>query len=312
MYLEHFGLHKPPFRITPDTQAFYEGSDRGPSLVALSYAISQGEGITKVVGEVGTGKTMLCRMLPIHLNENIDWVYLAHPNLSPEHTLYNIGLELGLPLKPNDDKLAVMRKLHNILVERHRQGRQVVVLVEEAQNMPLDSLEEIRLLSNLETTSHKLLQIVLFGQPELDEKLADTRIRQMRERITYSLYLKPLGLDDIHSYLNFRMHAAGYRGPSLFTRSHAKTIAKHSCGLIRRVNIIGDKTLLLAYADNRYELTINYIRRAAEDSQYCDKKNWWQIWVTACLIYCFVNLNFTDTPIAAHSKLAPLTMSEML
>ena len=312
MYLEHFGLHKPPYRITPDTQAFFEGSDRGPSLAALGYAISQGEGITKVVGEVGTGKTMLCRMLPIYLSENIDWVYLAHPNLSPEHTLYNIGLELGLPLTPTHDKLSVMRRLHAILLQRHRQGRQVVVLVEEAQNMPLESLEEIRLLSNLETTSHKLLQIVLFGQPELDEKLADNHIRQMRERITYNLYLKPLDTKEIKSYLNFRLHAAGYRGPELFKLSHAKKIAKYSRGLIRRVNIIADKTLLMAYSHNRHELKSHDIRRAAEDSQYRDKKNWWQIWAAACFMMCTFNTFFDTAEEPLTPNYSKVTRSEPL
>ncbi len=187
MYLEFFGLHKPPFRITPDTHVFFEGSDRGAALFALGYAITSGEGITKVVGEVGSGKTMLCRMLPLKVGDAVDWVYLAHPSLSPEQTLHEIAREMGLLVKENAEKLTVMRQLHGALLERYSNDRRVVVLVEEAQEMPLETLEEIRLLSNLETDEHKLLQIVLFGQPELDEKLADRKIRQLRERITHSL-----------------------------------------------------------------------------------------------------------------------------
>lgn len=288
MYLEHFGLQKPPFRITPDTHVFYEGCDRGPALQALCYAITQGEGITKVVGEVGTGKTMLCRMLPLKLNRPVDWVYLAHPSLSPEHTLHTIAHEMGLAVNENDDKLVVMRVLHAALLQRHAQGRHVVVLVEEAQGMPLETLEEIRLLSNLETGEYKLLQIVLFGQPELDEKLADNRIRQLRERITYSLYLDPLPTSDILNYLNFRLRAAGYRGPDLFNKQLAKMIAKYSGGLIRRINILADKALLAAFTSNRYNIYVQDIRTAAQDSQYQAKKNWWQLWAAAGLVLIFL------------------------
>jgi MSHA biogenesis protein MshM len=279
MYLDFFGLQKPPFRITPDTHAFFEGSDRGAVLHALCYAITQGEGITKVVGEVGSGKTMLCRMLPLKLSDDIDWVYLAHPSLSPEHTLHAIAQELGLSVGENADKLAVMRLLHQTLLERHAQNRKVVVLVEEAQGMPLESLEEIRLLSNLETSEYKLMQIVLFGQPELDDNLANPKIRQLRERITHSLYLTPLELADIHAYLNFRLRAVGYKGPDLFSRPIAKAIAHYSLGLVRRINIIADKTLLAAYAQDRHSLTVADIKQAARDSRFQPQKRWWS-WLT--------------------------------
>ena len=284
MYLEYFGLRKPPFRITPDTHVFFEGSDRGAALQALCYAIDLGEGITKVVGEVGTGKTMLCRMLPLKMKNHVDWVYLAHPSLSPEHTLHAIAQEMGLSILDSDDKLNVMRQLHLALMERHAQGRRVVVLVEEAQGMSLETLEEIRLLSNLETDENKLLQLVLFGQPELDEKLADSSIRQLRERITYSLYLEPLEPPDIHTYLNFRLRAAGYKGPDLFTRQLAKVIANYSQGLIRRINIIADKTLLAAFTQNRHTLKIEDIRNAAQDSQFTSRRHWWQVWSMAGVI----------------------------
>jgi MSHA biogenesis protein MshM len=274
MYLDFFGLDKPPFRITPDTHAFFEGADRGALLNALCYAISHGEGIVKVVGEVGSGKTMLCRMLPLKLNEHIDWVYLAHPSLSPEHTLHAIAHEMGLSVAEHADKLSVMRLLHETLLLRHTNNRQVVVLVEEAQGMPLETLEEIRLLSNLETDDHKLLQIILFGQPELDEKLATPSIRQLRERITYSLYLSPLNLPDIQKYLNFRLRAVGYTGPDLFSYKVARAIADYSHGLVRRINIIADKTLLFAYTQDRHNLFVNDIRQVAKDSNFKSSKSY--------------------------------------
>lgn len=275
MYLEYFGLTKPPFRITPDTHVFFEGSDRGPTLNALIYALHNGEGIIKVVGEVGTGKTMLCRMLPAKVEGDIDWVYLAHPRLSPDQILQEVARELRLDLGDYPDKLVVMRQLQSALLKRYASNRRVVVLVEEAQEMPLETLEELRLLSNLETDEHKLLQIVLFGQPELDEKLAARKIRQLRERITHSLYLPPLPLADIHAYLNFRIRASGYRGPELFSMKVARSIEKYSHGLIRRINILADKALLTAYARDSYDISVTDIQVAAEDSQYQPRKRRW-------------------------------------
>ena len=289
MYLEYFGLSKPPFRITPDTHVFFEGSDRGPTLHALIYAIQNGEGIIKVVGEVGTGKTMLCRMLPAKVSGDIDWVYLAYPNLSPEQILQEVARELHLDLDKYPDKLVVMRELQSALLERYANNRRVVVLVEEAQEMPLETLEELRLLSNLETDEHKLLQIVLFGQPELDEKLAARKIRQLRERITHSLYLPPLPLDDIHAYLNFRIRASGYTGPELFSRKVAKAIERYSHGLIRRINILADKALLTAYARDSYDLKVNDIEIAAHDSQYQPRRRKWP-WSQAIASAAFVLL----------------------
>ncbi|MCP5213026.1 MAG: AAA family ATPase [Hahellaceae bacterium] len=268
MYLEFFGLDKPPFKITPDTQSFYEGCDRGASLSALCYAILHGEGITKVVGEVGSGKTMLCRMLPLKVGDSVDLVYIAHPSLSPEHTLHAIAQELGLTISADADKLSVMRQLHETLVDKYTQGRRVVVLVEEAQGMPLESLEEMRLLSNLETDEHKLMQIVLFGQPELDENLQDHRIRQLRERITHSLYLTPLQKDDVHAYLNFRLRSVGYSGPDLFSPKVAKAISKYSEGLVRRINILADKALLSAYTEDRHTLSVKDVKQAATESSF--------------------------------------------
>jgi type II secretory pathway predicted ATPase ExeA len=191
MYYDHFGLKEPPFKITPNTEVFYTGGNRGAVLDALLYAILNGEGIIKVVGEVGSGKTMLCRMLQTILPDRIESIYLANPSVAPEDVLHAIAFELQLKLPKNADRLKVMQVLQNHLLARHAAGKQVVIFVEEAQGMPLATLEEIRLLSNLETKHDKLLQIVLFGQPELDENLNQSNIRQLRERITHSFNLMP-------------------------------------------------------------------------------------------------------------------------
>jgi type II secretory pathway predicted ATPase ExeA/septal ring-binding cell division protein DamX len=268
MYYAHFGLKQPPFKITPNTEFFFSGGNRGAVLDALVYAITSGEGIVKVVGEVGSGKTMLCRMLESLLPESVERVYLANPSVAPEDILHAIAFELQLDLPPEADRLQVMQGLQNHLIERHAQGHQVVIFVEEAQGMPLPTLEEIRLLSNLETKNDKLLQIVLFGQPELDENLNQPHIRQLKERITHSFNLGPLADHDIADYLIYRLRTAGYFGPPLFTKSAVKRIAKASEGLVRRVNILADKALLSAFAENAYSITPKHVDVAIKDSEF--------------------------------------------
>ncbi|MBI3187989.1 MAG: AAA family ATPase, partial [Gammaproteobacteria bacterium] len=268
MYLEHFGLSRPPFKITPDTTLFYTGSKRGAALEALKYAIISGEGIIKVVGEVGSGKTMLCRMLEQELPAHVEVVYIANPSLAPENILHVVAFELKLPINNDTSRLTVMQLLHEYLLQKHAHNRQVVVFVEEAQGMPIETLEEIRLLSNLETSDHKLLQMVLFGQPELDEKLRNPSIRQLKERITHSFYLDPFPRSEIYQYLNFRMRAVGYRGPDIFSQTVANNIEKKSQGLTRRINILADKALLAAFSEGGHGIAVKHINIAARDSDF--------------------------------------------
>ncbi len=268
MYYASFGLKQPPFRITPDTRLFFPGGNRGAVLEALVYAVANGEGIVKVVGEVGSGKTMLCRMLEVELPKNVEIVYLANPRLAPEHILHAIAFELNLPVQTKDDRLKVMHCLHEYLLRKHAENRRTVAFVEEAQGMPIETLEEIRLLSNLETQHEKLLQIVLFGQPELDESLAKPRIRQLKERITYSFYLQPFSVAQVRDYLNSRLRANGYKGDALFSAAAVRAITRYSKGLVRRINILADKALLATYADNALKVQAKHVRRAARDSEF--------------------------------------------
>jgi type II secretory pathway predicted ATPase ExeA len=268
VYYEYFSLDQPPFRITPDTSLFFPGGNRGAILNAMMYAITSGEGIVKVVGEVGSGKTMLCRMLAVELPEKVEVVYLANPSLSPDNILHAIAIELKLAINPHDDRLRVMQSLQQYLLKRHAENHQVVLFVEEAQSMPLATLEEIRLLSNLETHQHKLLQIVLFGQPELDQMMSQRDIRQLKERITYSFYLNPLNNHEIKDYLNSRLRACGYRGGEVFSASSIREIARFSKGLLRRINILADKSLLAAYAANLHKVNAKQVRIAAKDSEF--------------------------------------------
>ena len=268
MYYKYFGLARPPFKITPDTDVFFEGGNRGAILEALIYAISNGEGIIKVTGEVGSGKTMLCRVLQTRLPPNVETVYLANPSVSPEEILHAIAFELRLPVSKDAGRLEVMHALNEYLIERHGQQRQVVVFVEESQGMPISTLEEIRMLSNLETKEHKLLQIVLFGQPELDDNLRQQNIRQLRERITHSFSLAPLNTDDVRAYLTFRLRAAGYHGPDLFSRRVIAYMAKACGGLTRRLNLVADKALLAAFAQGTYNVTLQHVKSAVRDSEF--------------------------------------------
>ena len=268
MYQEHFGLTRPPFRITPDTSLFFEGSQRGAALDALMYAINSGEGIIKVVGEVGSGKTMLCRMLEVRLSSDVDVIYIANPSLSPDNILHVIAHELHLDINDEMSKVSVMQQIQAHLLEKHAANRQVVLFVEEAQSMPIETLEEIRLLSNLETDENKLLQMVLFGQPELDEKLSAPHIRQLKERITHSFNLSPFPQGDTLKYLNFRLRAVGYKGPDVFNKKTAGVVKKYSDGLTRRINIIADKSLLAAFSEGSHAVTPSHIRSAALDSEF--------------------------------------------
>ena len=276
MYYDFFGLQQPPYKITPDTGAFYAGAKRGAVLDALVYAVCSGEGITKVVGEVGSGKTMLCRVLESCLPENVEIIYLANPSLSPDNILHAIAFEIGLNVSGDSDRLHVMKALQDYLLAKHSNQRKVVVFVEEAQSMPLETLEEIRLLTNLETKHHKLLQLVLFGQPELDVALAANRVRQLKERITNSIYLTPLDTTEIRDYLMFRLNAAGYRGADVFNRQAIRRIARASKGLMRRINILADKALLAAYTAQSRTVTARHVAAAIHDSEFMSQQRRWR------------------------------------
>ena len=283
MYLDYYSLERPPFRITPDPSLFYTGGARGRGIVleALLYAVNSGEGILKVVGEVGSGKTMLCRMLEERLPDNVEIVYLANPNLTPHDILYAIAFELKLAVDHETQRLEIMQALQNYLLEQHANNRTVLVIIEEAQSMPLETLEEIRLLSNLETHRHKLMQVLLFGQPELDRNLENRNIRQLRERITHSFNLLPLDRDDTVAYIRHRLQAAGCPCPQVFTDGAERLIARASRGLTRRINILADKAMLAAYAESatatrqrsidhllKPTVTARHVRAAIKDSGY--------------------------------------------
>jgi len=313
MYYSHFGLNQAPFKITPNTEFFFSGGNRGPILEALIYAITHGEGIIKVTGEVGSGKTMLCHMLPTRLPAHIETVYISNPSVSPEEILHAIAFELQLPVDRGAQRLEVMQAMHDFLLKRYAEGKRVVVFVEESQSMPLATLEEIRLLSNLETSNDKLLQIVLFGQPELDDNLRQPNIRQLRERITHSFRLEPLTQGEIREYLMFRMRAAGYRGPDLFSNSVVKHIARTSLGLTRRVNLIADKALLAAFSENTHTLKSKHIEAAVRDSEFSQQMprrvEASRLWGGGALVAAGVVLGIAIYALLQHAVQSPATVA---
>lgn len=273
MYNQHFGLDRSPFKITPDTSQFFSGGERGSVLEAIMYAIASGEGIIKVIGEVGTGKTMLCRMLQLRLPDDVELIYISNPNVSAENILNVMAIELKIINEPVN-KIAAQNHLHEYLLNAYRANKRVVVFVEEAQGMPLETLEEIRMLTNLETDTDKLMQIVLFGQPELDKNLMQPSIRQLKERIAHNFYLQPLKIKDIKEYLNFRTRNTGYHGPDLFNEKVSKAIGRYSKGLIRRINILADKAMLAAYADGTNTIESRHVKKAVNDSDFNANLYW--------------------------------------
>ena len=273
MYLEHFGLTEPPFKITPVTDFFFSGANRGEILDALIYAISDSEGIIKVSGEVGSGKTMLCRMLLDRLPSNIKTIYLANPSMSRDELLYAIADRLDLDLEGQRVNV-ILQTLQNQLEAMYERGERCVVLVDEAHAMPLDTLEELRLLYNLQVGKHKLIQIVLFGQPELDEKLEQSNMRQLKDRIVHHFSILPISRKVINDYLMFRMRAAGYKGPDVFSQAAVLLIGKASQGLMRRVNILADKALLAAFVENTHRIEVRHVQAAIRDSEMVPMGNW--------------------------------------
>lgn len=285
LYLEHFGLSEPPFRITPHTDFFFEGAERGTTLEALTYAVLHDEGIVKVSGEVGSGKTMLCRMLMERLPREVATIYLATPSLASEEILHAIADDLDLELP--ERRTAALRELQEHLIRLYGAGRRVVILVDEAHVMPEDTLEQVRLLSNLESNRHKLLQIVLFGQPELDETLAKASLRQLRDRVTHAFRMRPLASPEVAKYLSFRMRAAGYRGPEVFSPVAVSRIARASQGLTRRINILADKALLAAYTENTHAITAGHAKAAVADSEFATtarRARWPLVYAAAALV----------------------------
>lgn len=266
MYQQFFGLKEMPFTLAPDPQYFFLNRSHQEALNVLLVALSCGEGFIKIVGEVGTGKTLLCRELLNRLGEEYYTAYIPNPYMSPVSLRKALAEELGATSSGASDH-DLQKSIYQSLFELNEQGKKVVVCLDEAQAIPDQTLEALRLLSNLETEKNKLLQIVLFGQPELDEKLAKPRNRQLRQRIVHAYTLRPLDSERVASYLDHRLHIAGYNGEPIFRHDAVEKLYRASGGIPRLINIISNKSMLLAFGKGKRAVDVDVIKEAVSDTE---------------------------------------------
>lgn len=279
MYLQHFGLVEAPFSLTPNTGFFFGLAPHVEALQVLQTALHTGEGFIKVTGEVGTGKTLICRKLLNDIPKRFHCAYLPNPYLTPDELRWAVALELGLKYSANIDQQQLTSLIQQQLIALSAHGHAIVLVLDEAQALPDDSLEALRLFTNLETESRKLLQVVLFAQPELDERLRLKPFRQLRQRITFSYQLRPLTRQEACAYLTHRLQIAGYKGQPLFSLADSKRIAKAARGIPRLINILSHKALLLAFGEGLPVVDTRHVRAAIEDTEDTQSlsvsKSWW-------------------------------------
>ena len=298
MYLAHFGLRELPFGLTPDTSFFFACSNYQEALNTLLVAARNGEGFIKIVGEVGNGKTLLCRKFLATLSngERIDTTaigtqditaakrtsaqfvtaYIPNPYLEPRSLLLALADEFRITLEQDVDQHQMLKGLTLALLNFAREGKRVLVCLDEAQAMPLESLEVLRLLTNLETEKRKLMQVVLFGQPELDLRLKHNSVRQLRQRISFQYDLKGLRKNELDRYLRHRLAVAGFSGETLFSSAAVAVLHRVSRGTPRLVNIIAHKSLLLTYGEGRQQVLARHVRIAAADTPEAQRD--WLVW----------------------------------
>ncbi|MDX2452773.1 ExeA family protein, partial [Desulfosarcina sp.] len=264
MYNRFFGFKERPFKLVPNPEYLYLSRIHEEVLAHLNYAVGYGEGFVEITGEVGTGKTTLCRMFLESLDENTAAAYIFNPKLDALQLLKAINDEFGIPSDTESIKTLIDR-LNAFLLEKKAQGKRVILLVDEAQNLSADVLEQLRLLSNMETTTSKLLQIILVGQPELGELLETDALRQLNQRITLSCHLTPLSASEMREYIRHRIHIASRKPGLAFTAGAYRSIFKHSNGVPRLINIVCDRTLLTAFAMGKHRITHTIVRRALRE-----------------------------------------------
>ena len=284
MYLAHFGLQELPFGITPDTSFAYACASHQEALNTLLVAVKNGEGFIKITGEVGTGKTLLCRKFLATLDDSYVSAYIPNPYLEPRTLLLALAEELGVTLGKEDDQHHLIKGLSEALLGFAGQGKSVVLCLDEAQAMPIETLEALRLLTNLETEKRKLLQVVLFGQPELDDKLAEDSVRQLRHRSTFQYRLGELGRAELDYYLAHRLRVAGYRGNRLVAEPAVRTLHRASRGIPRLVNVLAHKAMLLAFGEGAQQVTQRHVRAAASDTPAARQLRWWWVGFAMLLV----------------------------
>ncbi|KPN76393.1 ATPase AAA [Shewanella sp. Sh95] len=287
MYLKHFGLSQTPFSLTPNTGFFFGLSPHVEALQVLQTALQTGEGFIKVTGEVGTGKTLICRKLINELPQGFHCAYLPNPYLTPAELRWAVANELGLKYTSEIDQQQLTGLIQQQLLALSAHGHAIVLVLDEAQALPDESLEALRLFTNLETESRKLLQVVLFGQPELDERLKRQAFRQLRQRITFSYSLRPLTWDETDAYIRYRLAVAGYAGLALFSPKLTRKIAEASRGIPRLINILAHKALMLSFGEGATQVRMAHIKGAIQDTEDASRGlQRWPAYMAIALIAC--------------------------
>jgi general secretion pathway protein A len=272
MYLDHFGLQDYPFSTSPDPRFYYPSAKHREALACLIYAVEQRKGFALISGEVGAGKTMLCRAALQRLGDGVESAMLCHTSITPTQFLKAIAAEFGLnPWKKS--KMQVVSSLRDFLVDRRKHGRTVVLIVDEAQALSAEVLEEVRLLGNLETATEKLVQTVLVGQPELRQLVGQHRLRQLDQRIAVKFHLGALSQEDVGAYVEHRLHVAGGDGRILFGPAAKAEVGHASRGIPRLVNSICDQALLQAFVSDEPAVSVETVRRVVTEREgyYMDR-----------------------------------------
>jgi MSHA biogenesis protein MshM len=272
MYKNHFGLRELPFGITPDTSFFFACSNYQEALNTLLIAANNGEGFIKITGEVGVGKTLLCRKFMATLDQSFVTAYIPNPFLEPRALMLALADELEIALEKNVDQHQLLKSINHRLLILAGEGKRVLLCLDEAQAMPIETLEALRLLTNLETEKRKLVQIVMFGQPELNRKLQQDTIRQLNQRITFHYHIGPLTRDDMEFYVAHRLSVAGFSGSRLFNRGALRALYAASGGIPRLVNILAHKSLMLTYGQGQQRVRAAHVRSAAADTGAAKKR----------------------------------------
>lgn len=273
MYQQHFGLHAAPFGLTPDTDFFFAQASHQDALNTLLFALRSGEGFLKITGEIGLGKTTLCRMLLRSLGEGFVTAYIPNPAASRAALLRMVAEELGCAADDSTDSDLLLRGIQRRLIEIAKAGQRTVLVVDEAQALSDEVLEAVRLLTNLETERDKLLQVVLFGQPELDQRLLQPQLRQLRQRIGFSHRIAPLERSQFGAYLRHRVEVAGGK-PELFSQAAVDLLFRASRGVPRTANILGHKSLLAAFGPGANQVGHAHALAAVQDTDTARLPRW--------------------------------------
>ncbi|HEY9150185.1 MAG TPA: AAA family ATPase, partial [Gammaproteobacteria bacterium] len=265
MYEKHFHLDERPFSIAPDPRFLFMSARHREALAHLLYGVGEGGGFVQLTGEVGTGKTTLCRALLEQLPDNVDVALILNPKVTALELIATLCDELRVPYPAGTDSIKTLTDaLNRYLLQAHAAGRRTVLLIDEAQNLSPEVLEQVRLLTNLETQREKLLQVILIGQPELRDLLARDDLRQLAQRITARYHLEPMNRTETEAYVLHRLQVGGASG-SLFGRGAFDALQRLSGGVPRLINVLADRALLGAYVENRAQVTTPVLRRAARE-----------------------------------------------